>query len=209
MQIIDCEQGTDEWFSAKLGVASASDFSKIMAKGSGATRGKYLMQLVAEELTRESNESFTSAAMAWGIKQEPKARQAYEMITDKEVDRVGFCKLSDRIGASPDGLVGEDGMLEIKCPDTATHLETILSDNLPNEHKAQIQGQLWVCGRIWCDFVSYDPRIKNSSGFFKIRVERDDNYIRSSLIPEVNKFVADLEKTIKLIEDTFICFFCF
>lgn len=200
MQIVNVEQGSSEWFAARLGVATASNFSKILAKGNGATRRKYLMQLLAEEATGAKAEGFTNSAMQWGIDNEPEARRMYELIYDTEVQQVGFCKLSDRIGASPDGFIGNAGNLEIKCPDTITHLETIKSGKAPSQYRAQIQGQIWVCEREWCDFVSYDPRVIKGNPFFCVRVERDNDFIRSQLIPEVNKFVTELEQEIQQLE---------
>lgn len=195
MQIIDCKQGEPEWFAARIGVATASNFSKVLAKGQGVTRSRYLMQLLAEVATGQKADSYTSAQMQWGIDNEPEARQAYEMMFDVDVQQVGFCKHSARIGASPDGLVGDRGLLEIKCPDTVTHLETIFSGKAPTEYKAQMQGQIWVCERDWCDFVSYDPRVVNGNPFFCVRVNRDEEYIKT-LDAEVNRFVEELEALI-------------
>lgn len=196
MQILDCVQGSPEWFAARIGVATASNFSKILAKGDGKTRNRYLMQLLAEEATGQKADGYTNAQMQWGIDNEPEARQAYEMMFDVDVRQVGFCKHSARIGASPDGLIGDAGLIEIKCPDTVTHLETLFSGRAPSEYKAQIQGQIWVCEREWCDFVSYDPRVVNGNPFFCVRVARDDDYIQSQLIPEVTRFVKELEQMI-------------
>lgn len=200
MKVINCEQGSEEWFAARLGVPSASNFSKVLAKGSGATRKSYMYELAAEIITGERAESYSNAAMEHGNLYEAEARKAYEFMTDLEVTEVGFIKTDDdSAGASPDGLVGEKGLVEIKCPKTSTHIETIEGGKVPPKHKAQIQGQLWVSEREWCDFISYDPRIKTKNAIFKVRVERDDSYIRSELIPGIAKFNEELKALVQRI----------
>lgn len=193
--VVDCEQGTDEWFSARLGVATASKFKDVMAKGAGKTRKSYLIQLAAEMLTNEKADSYSNSAMEWGTATEPQARDAYQFMSDNEAVEVGFCKISDHVGASPDSLVGDNGLLEIKCPNTTTQIITVLDGKVPTTHKAQIQGQLFVTQREWCDFVSFDPRIQGDASYFCQRVERDEIYI-ASLERELDAFVEELHETI-------------
>ena len=194
MITLDCEQGSDEWFAARLGVVSASNFAKTLSSGTG--RKTYMLQLAAESLTGVKADSYSNAAMEWGTANEPLARSAYEFETGSTVSEVGFCKLSDLIGASPDGLVSDDGLVEIKSPNTSTHIETVLSGKCPTKHKAQIQGQLWVTGRKWCDFVSFDPRVQSEKALFIVRVDRDDTYITDKLAPGVEAFVIELKAII-------------
>ena len=194
MKIIDCIQGSPEWHAAKLGVASASNFSKILAKGQGKTRKAYMLRLAAEILSSEPQETYSNAAMERGIEIEPQAREYYEGLNGVKVEQVGFCKLDDNIGCSPDGLVGTDGGIEIKCPNTTTHITYILADKLPSEYVAQVQGSLWVTDRKWWDFTSFDPRLKGRP-FWSIRVERDEAYINKLAI-EVNQFIIELEELI-------------
>ena len=194
MKIIDCIQGSPEWHAARLGVASASNFSKILAKGQGKTRKAYMLRLAAEILSSEPQETYSNAAMERGIEIEPQAREYYEGLNGVKVEQVGFCKLDDNIGCSPDGLVGTDGGIEIKCPNTTTHITYILADKLPSEYVAQVQGSLWVTDRKWWDFISFDPRLKGRPSW-SIRVERDEAYINKLAI-EVNQFIIELEELI-------------
>lgn len=199
LQILDFPQGGPEWFAARLGLPTASSFSKVLAGGEGKTRKAYMLQLAAEILTGQSVEGFSSAAMEHGKEHEAGARAAYELMNDCTVDLVGLCK-NYGAGASPDGLVGDRGLIEIKCPNTTTHRETLLSGRVPTGHIPQIQGQLWITERDWCDFVSYDPRIKSASQYFCKRVMRDETYITNKLAPAVALFLADLEKLINQVE---------
>jgi putative phage-type endonuclease len=189
MEIIEHEQGSEGWLQARLGVITASNFSKVLAGGKGLTRKSYMLDLASQRLSSELPEPFTNAAMEWGTEHEPQARAMYELETGSKVAEVGLCKLSDNIGASPDGFVGDNGLIEIKCPNTSTHIETILSGKMPTKHNAQVQGQLWVTDREWCDFVSFDPRISNS--LFCVRVIRDKDYILN-LSEACNKFLDEL-----------------
>lgn len=181
----DIEQGTEAWHELRLGCLTASRFKDVMAKGRGnspsKTREAYMMQLIAEKLTSEPQDTFTNSAMEWGNECEPRARAKYEIMNGVEVEQVGFIKpdFSDEIGVSPDGLVGENGLLEIKCPKTTTQIQRFLSGEFPSEYKAQVQGQLWISERDWCDFVSFDPRIDTEADYFCIRVERDEEYIKN------------------------------
>ena len=193
------EQGSEEWLAMRLGVATASRFKDALAKGAGKTRKSYMMQLAAESVTGASVASFKSDAMQWGNDTEPKAREAYEFTSDNAVELIDFVKHdSINAGCSPDGLVGNDGLVEFKCPNTITQLETFLSGEMPKHHIPQVQGQLWITGREWCDFVSFDPRIQGQSFLFTKRIERDDEYIKN-LESEMVKFCDELSELIDLI----------
>lgn len=177
MKVVTAEQRTPEWYASRMGIPTASSFDKIITtKGELSTsRTKYLYKLVAEKLSGTVEESYTNPAMQHGIDTEDEARKVYELVTLTDVDQVGFC-LSDceRYGASPDGLVGDDGLLEIKCPKAETHIEYLLNGKLPTAYFQQVQGQLLVTGRKWCDFMSYYPNLKP----FIVRVERDEEFIK-------------------------------
>lgn len=197
MNIIkDIEQGTAEWLELRKGYITASRFKDVLAKGrNGApskTRQSYMYQLAAEIMSGEIEESYTNSYMEWGTEQEPHARELYELSNGLEVEEVTFIKLGDhRIGASPDGLVGDSGGLEIKCPKSSTQIETILKGELPSQYVSQVQGCLWVSGREWWDFVSFDPRIKGKSSYFEKRIYRDDKYI-ADLEAKVFEFETEL-----------------
>jgi len=193
--ITDISQGSEEWKSLRLGKITASCFDKVMAKGRGnspsKTRQSYMMQLAAEILTQQPQDSFTNQYMEWGNECEPQARSMYEFNNNVDVEEVAFIELDEHVGVSPDGLVGDNGMVEIKCPKTTTQLERFLSGEFPSTYKAQVQGQLWVSEREWCDFISFDPRINGAASYFEIRVERDEEYIKL-LRKEVHKFSVEL-----------------
>jgi putative phage-type endonuclease len=196
---IHLEQGSDEWRKARLGHVSASSIANVMAKGAGKTRQSYLEKIVAERLTQELGEGFTNASMEWGVENEAIARATYEVMTGVFVEKTGFWKhpTIEWLGASPDGLVADDGLIEIKCPNTTTHLAYIKDGKCPAEYYKQIQCQLWITGRKWCDFISYDPRLKKESlRIFIFRVERDEVLI-AQMEQEVIAFLADVESYIK------------
>jgi len=176
MRLIECEQGSPEWLTHRLGVPSASQFSKIVTgKGGKSTQVEaYINQLVAEELTGETTLVYVNEHMKRGTELEPDARELYEALTGQTVQEVGFC-LHDTVnaGCSPDGLIGEDGGLEIKCPAPATHVEWVKAGVVPSKHLQQIMGCLWVTGRSWWDFMSYHQTMKP----LIVRVERDEEYI--------------------------------
>jgi len=181
MEIIkDIEQGSEEWLALRYGWTTASRFKDVLAKGQGKTRKAYMYQLAAEAISDMRQETFTSEFMEWGTQTEPMAREMYELMTDNEVEQVSFIRLDGdrKIGCSPDGLIGDKGMVEFKCPKTTTQIETYLSGKMPTSHKAQVQGQLWVSGRQWTDFVSFDPRINAKASYFCVRVDRDEEYIK-------------------------------
>lgn len=194
-------QGSPEWHAARLGKVTASriaDAIKRTQKGYGAERAYYMAELLAERLTGQAAEKFVSAAMAWGTDREPEARELYEFQTGHLVDETGFHDHPTiaLAGASPDGLIGADGLIEIKCPTTSTHLNTLLSGEVPEGHLPQIQWQLACTGREWCDFVSFDPRMPASMRLFVKRVERDAERI-IELETEVGKFLAELSDKIE------------
>lgn len=194
------EQGSDEWFAARLGKVTASRVADIIAKtksGPAATRANYAAQLIAERLTGQKGESFSNAAMQWGVDKEPEARSAYTFRTDCDVVEIGFIDHPTiaMTGASPDGLVGDDGMVEFKCPNTATHLDTLQSETVPTKYLTQMQWQMACACRGWCDFVSYDPRLPEAMRLFIKRVPRDDAMI-SELEREVSAFLDEVEKRV-------------
>lgn len=191
------EQGTAEWFNARLGKVTASRVADLVARtkaGWGASRANYMAQLIAERLTGVPQESYTSQAMQWGTDHEPDARIAYEFYRDATVELAGFMphpSIADA-GASPDGFVDADGLCEIKCPQTATHLETLLGDGVPGKYAIQMQWQMACTGRAWCDFVSYDPRLPEEMRLFVVRVPREPIHI-ASLEKDVREFLAELD----------------
>ena len=191
------EQGTPEWFAARLGNVTASRVADVIAKtksGYSASRDNYMAQLICERMTGTVAESFTNAAMQWGTETEPLARAAYESAADVLVDQTGYVPHPsiERAGASPDGLVGLFGLLEIKCPNTATHIETLLSQSVPGKYNTQMQFQMACTGRQWCDFVSFDNRLPNELQLFVKRVPRDNEFIKQ-MEDEVVKFLNELD----------------
>lgn len=189
------EQRTDEWYSARIGKVTASRVADVVAKtksGYSASRENYMAQLVCERLANKPAESYSNAAMQWGTETEPLARAAYEAKMDVLVDEVGFIDHPTIVmsGASPDGLVGEDGLIEIKCPNTSTHIDTLLSQTVPKKYADQIFWQMACTGRQWCDFVSYDPRLPVDLQLFIQRIPRDDQYIKL-LEAEVIEFLTE------------------
>jgi putative phage-type endonuclease len=195
------EQGTPEWFAQRLGKVTASRVADVIAKtktGYSTSRDNYMAQLVCERLTGTVAESYTNAAMQWGTDNEPLARAAYEAIKDVLVDEVSMITHPriEQAGASPDGLVGEDGLVEIKCPNTATHIDTLLTQTVPGKYITQMQWQMACTGRKWCDFVSFDNRLPEELQIFIKRIERDDVYIKT-LEEEVIKFLKELNDKIE------------
>lgn len=194
------EQRTDDWFAARLGKVTASRVGDIMSRtksGYGASRANYMAELVCERLTGARGESYQNAAMLWGTEQEPAARAAYEALTGALVVETGFVPHSSitMSGASPDGLVDPEGLVEIKCPNTATHLDTLIFEAVPSKYFHQIQWQMACTGRQWCDFVSYDPRLPENMQLFVKRVMRDDAMI-NMLETEVRLFLDELEEKV-------------
>jgi len=187
IEIIDCEQRSDEWRKVKAGVVSATGISAIMANGKG--RDTYMKRLARERRGGQMEESYTSPAMQWGIDHEDEARQAYGNKYGVTVQQVGFVKLNDWVGVSPDGLVGSDGLIEIKCPNTNTHVD-YCNCGIPFKYSWQVQCQLWATNRKWCDFVSYDPRY--TEPLYINRVFRDEAEITEMKIA-VEQFIEELK----------------
>lgn len=190
-------QGSEEWLAIRVGKVTASRVADVIARtktGWGASRANYMAELIAERLTGEPAEKFTNAAMKWGTDNEPDARIAYEFRTDAEVVQVGFIPhpTIGMTGASPDGLVGTDGLVEIKCPNTATHIDTLISQAVPAKYVTQMLWQMACTGRQWCDFVSFDPRMPEHMRLFVKRVPRDDARI-AELERDVADFLAELD----------------
>lgn len=193
MQIIDCVQGSEEWYRARLGIPTASEFSTVMAKGEGKTRKTYLLKLAGEILTDEPMQSYSNADMERGKLMEDEARDLYSFMMDIEPRRVGFIRGSNA-GASPDSLIGEDGGLEIKSALAHVQIDRLIADALPSEHKAQVYGCMWVAKREWWDFASYCPKLP----LFIKRVYRDEDYI-AKIASEVDRFNADLAQTVEFV----------
>lgn len=200
MEIItNIEQGSEEWLKLRLGIATASNFDKIVtSKGDvSKTISKYALELASQFLITEPEETYKSADMQRGNDLEPEARDAYEEFTFNNVKQVAFIKNGD-YGYSPDGLVGDDGLIEIKCPNQNTHTKYLFDDRLPVEYVQQVQGGLYVSGRQWCDFVSYHPNFKEEKKLFIKRVFRDEKFIQKleigiiELIAIRNQFLKKL-----------------
>lgn len=193
-------QGSEEWFAIRCGKVTASRIADLMAKtakGWGASRANYMAQLIAERLTENPSDSFTSAAMQWGIDFEPFARAAYEFYKDITVELVGFVDhpVIDLAGASPDGRVGKKGLIEIKCPNTATHINTLLTEKIQNKYILQMQWQMACDHRDWCDFVSFDPRMPEDMKLFIKRVYRNEEK-RIEIIDNIVTFQNELDAKI-------------
>ena len=192
------EQGSSEWFMARLGKVTSSRVKDVMSKGKGgkpsATRKNYMMQLLCERLTGEREEGFTSAAMQRGTDLEPVARSAYEIETGNTVTESGFIvhPAFEWTGTSPDGLVGEDGLVEIKNPNTAQHIACIQSGKYDEKYFWQMQHQMWCTGRLWCDFASFDDRLPEQLQLFVCRLERDEQAIEE-MRNEILDFLDELE----------------
>lgn len=198
LQIIDCEQGTDAWLRARCGIPTASMFDTVMAKGRGGaeskTRRKYMLQLIGERLTGRPMESFSNDHTERGKAMEAEARDLYAMVRGVEPQQVGFMRRGNA-GASPDSLIGTDGVLEVKTKLPHLQIEVLLANRLPPEHVAQVQGQLWISGRQWVDFVSYWPGLP----LFVTRVHRDETYI-ATIAAEVAEFLAEMASVTKQID---------
>ena len=194
-------QRSPEWFAARCGKVTASRVADIVAKtktGYSASRENYLAQLVCERMTGKPAESYSNSAMQWGVDQEVYARSAYELAKDVLVQEVGFVVHPniENAGASPDGLVGEFGLVEIKCPNTATHIQTLLDQKVPDKYNIQMQWQMACTGRQWCDFASFDPRMEEGLQLFIKRVEYHPLYV-AELEKEVINFLMDVEDKIR------------
>lgn len=202
MKILDLEQGSPEWFEARAGRATASEFSSILAKGQGKTRAAYLRKVAAERLTGKPVESYKNQHMERGQEQEQFARAAYEIEKGVLVQRVGLIIHDDlMVSCSPDGLVGNNGGTEIKSVISTVQMDTLLAGGYPPEHKAQIQGSLWISEREWWDFVSFSPDMPKHLQAYIFRVFRDDSYIKTleaevrAFLDEVDALLAKFPKT--------------
>ncbi|MET4529179.1 lambda exonuclease family protein [Bradyrhizobium sp. JR18.2] len=197
IQIIDCDQGTPEWYAARLGIPTASEFSTVMAKGKdggkSVTRKTYMLKLAGEILTGEPMESYSNQHMERGKEQEAEARDMYAFMSDADPTQVGFVRNGDK-GCSPDSLIGADGGLEIKTALPHIQVERLLKGDLPSEHRHQVQGSMWVTDRQWWDFVSYCPRLP----LLIVRVPRDDGFI-ATLAGAVKEFNSELASVVDAI----------
>jgi putative phage-type endonuclease len=199
-----CEQGSAEWHKLRLGRITASKMKDVLSKGRGTAPSKaaetYMMELLAERLTGEPKPFFENDAMRWGTETEPQARSMYELKSGNTVKEVSFIAEGEHLGVSPDGLIGDDGMLEIKCPTTITQIRRALTDNYSKDYYEQIQMQLWIAGRKWCDFLSFDPRLDVDAGYLLQRVERDEEFINNMaekselLVAKMNELYIKLTK---------------
>lgn len=202
MKILDFPQGSAEWLSSRAGRVTASRISDVLAKvksGEAADRKNYRAQIVAEILTGKPQEGgFTNAAMEWGTANEPFARSAYEVEAETLVDQVGLVlhPYIDRAAASPDGLVGTDGLVEIKCPNTATHIEYFLAEQVPPKYRPQMLWQMACTERAWCDFVSFDPRMPQDLQMMRVRLNRDDAAIKAIEV-EVRRFLDEVDEVVE------------
>lgn len=199
------EQRSPEWYASRAGKATASRIADVIAKtksGYSTSRANYAAQLVCERLTGVVEESYNNAAMQWGAEKEPEARRLYEFMRDVTADEVALVDHPHiaMSAASPDGLINDDGLIEIKCPNTATHIEYLLSKEVPSKYKPQMAWQMACTGRQWCDFVSYDPRLPANLQLFVVRYERDERYI-AELEAEVKAFLAEVSETVKRLEE--------
>lgn len=194
-------QGSEEWFNAKRGFVGASVMADVMAKGKNgaeaSTRRNLKARIIAERLTGQSPESFTSAAIQHGIEHEPIARALYEVSKGVDVEQVGFILHPEikMTGASPDGLIGDKGLIEIKCPNTANHIDYLLGGTAPAEYHRQMLWQMECTGRVWCDFVSYDPRMPDDMQLFVVRFMRDDDRIKE-IREGVIKFLEEVDEVL-------------
>lgn len=193
----DLIQGSEAWIVARIGKATASRISDVIAQtrsGWGASRGNYMAELIAERLTGTPAEQYTNSAMKWGSETEPQAKAAYSFFYDAEIIEVGFIPhpTIEMAGASPDGLIAPDGLIEVKCPNTATHIETLLGATIPDKYIVQMQFQMACTGAKWCDFVSFDPRMPARISLYVKRIPRDDKRI-AELDALVNGFLAELD----------------
>ncbi len=201
------QQGTDAWRQARCGKLTASRMSDACArtaKGWGASRANLMGELIAERFTGVPAQGFTNAAMQWGTDTEPMARANYEFMKSYDVVEVGFVThpLIPMSGASPDGLVGDIGLVEIKCPNTSTHIDTLLGGSVPAKYITQIQWQLACTGRAWCDFVSFDPRMPENMQLFVKRVTRDGDRI-AELTDMAQEFLAELDAKLERLQEAY------
>lgn len=202
MRVLDVEQKSGDWLRARAGRVTASQMCKVIARlkngGEAAPRFNYRWQLVAELLTGEVHESYVSPEMEWGTETEALARAAYEIEHDCDIQQVGLVlhPENERMGASPDGLIGAFGCVEIKCPKSATHLQYLLGKVCPEDYIPQVQWVMACTERKWCDFISFDPRLPKRLQMFVVRVPRDEKYI-AGLQFEAVQFLAEVDAIIE------------
>ncbi len=182
MIIHDVEQNTDEWMKIRGGKFTASTFADLFAKPSTSTYKNAINKVVFERITGELPESFSNKWMERGKELEPQAIETYELSTFNKVHRVGFIERSEWVGCSPDGLIGTDGMIQVKCPASSTLIEYMMSQKVPDDYMIQMQGEIWVAERKWSKFYVYHPKLKP----LIIHVERDE------------KIIAEIEKQVEL-----------
>jgi putative phage-type endonuclease len=208
MKVVECIQGSAQWLEARHGKITASRIADVMdvlkKGGEGASRRNYRMELAAERLSGRSEAHFVSPEMQWGSDMEPQARETYSFLTGSNVSQVGLVihPTMDYAAASPDGLVGEDGCCEFKCPKTTTHIKWMLAGGVPEEHQLQCLWVMACTGRKWCDFSSFDPRLPAGLRMFVVRMERNEEAIQiaedlvRSFNGEVEAMLSDLRKNI-------------
>jgi len=200
MEILNCDQLSEEWFKARIGSIGGSSISSVVAGGQGKTRKSLLYRLAGEILSGQKHEGYKNEHMERGIDQESDARKMYELITGSEVETVGLVKLSDHKHYSPDGSVKDDGIIEIKCTIPSVHIETIMADRIPPEYVKQIQWGLFICERKWCDFISYSPLVIDRPIWIK-RMERDEKAIQE-LNNGADKFIGEMLNIVKKIKES-------
>lgn len=193
-------QSDPSWATARLGFVTASRIADVMAKtksGPSTSRANYAAELIAERLTGTPGDRYTNAAMQWGIDTEPHARAAYEFHHDVSCGPAAFIThpTLEWSAATPDGFIDADGLVEFKCPNTATHIDTLLSSAIPEKYRLQMQWQMACSARAWCDFVSFDPRLPEEMRMFVKRIKRDDDMI-GSIEKEVTLFLGEVSDTL-------------
>lgn len=201
--ITDMLQGSELWKKLRLAKVTGTGMKSVLSNGKGSAPSKmaetYMMELIAEKLTGQAKPFFENDAMRWGTETEPQARAMYELNSGNDVLEVAFIERNEFIGVSPDGLIGDDGMIEIKCPETTTQLKRALTDNYSKDYTTQIQMQLWVAEREWCDFLSFDPRLDIDASYLLQRVYRDEKFIDDMqmktylFITKMNEILAKLQ----------------
>ena len=202
--IDDIEQGSAEWHSLRLGKITASRMKEVMSKGRGKAPSKtaetYMMELIAEILTGKPKPFFENDVMRWGTETEPQARFMYELRSGNEVKEVACITEGNHLLVSPDGLIGDDGMLEIKCPTSITQIKRALTDNYSKDYYDQIQMQLWIAQREWCDFESFDPRLNCGASYLIQRVNRDEEYV-AIMAEKTKAFLEDMNSKLLVIAE--------
>lgn len=210
MSSLTIEQGTPEWHAMRCGKVTASRIADVLREGrSGkpsASRARYMGEIVTERLTGVSTESFRSADMQWGTDTEEQARDAYAFAHGFTLQKIAFVDhpTIEMCGASPDGLINDDGLAEFKCPASHTHIETLLTDKVSGDYIKQMQWQMACTGRQWCDFVSFDPRMPVEMSLYRKRIDRDETQIAqmeeavSNFLSEAAEMVRDLERKYRM-----------